>query len=117
MGRQLVVLKAGDGPEAARDRFAEYSRSSSYRLDLGIREIRMLGNRSYRRPFALDDAADLATLQKLCDKGLVDGLYSGRAWLTRAGQLARGLIVESRHVVEAPPPSAACKCRCHRTEE
>ena len=48
------------------------------------------------------EGVDLTTLQKLFEKGLVEGLPGQRPRLTEAGRLVRQLLVHSRHVEPNP---------------
>lgn len=86
-------------PAEARERFKQYTRSASFSLSLGIREIRILATRPWD-PDREWQSVDLQALQRLCDKGLVHTpeQQNVRPQPTEAGKLVRQLLVESGHV-------------------
>jgi hypothetical protein len=96
-----TLLEARRHPDAraARDRFAEATRSAAFQLQLGVREIRLLATRPWADAHWLR-TNDLAALQKLVDKGLLVHAQGKHPRLSEAGELTRRLLVLSRHIVE-----------------
>ena len=103
--QNIVLLQARQHPNAAaaRDKFAEATRTAAFSLQLGIREIRLMA----RQPWA--DAhwlasGELSAMQRLIDKGLLVHTQGENPRLSEAGELLRQLLVLSRHIVEPTAP-------------
>lgn len=87
--------------QQARDAFVQHSRSVAFSLSLGIQEIRLLA----ARPWDPDKSmarADLAVLQRLFNKGLLEAVAGQRPRLSEAGKLLRQLLVYSKHIEPNP---------------
>ena len=91
------------GDSQAQERFVESTRSSSFNLSLGIREIRMLHENDWRMMYGRLPH-ELATLQRLVDKGLVSHVEGENPRLSEAGRLVRELLILSKHIVPAEHP-------------
>ena len=94
-------------PATANRLFREYSRSSAFKLSLGIQEIRMLRYGHYVDGFAWSDhpvgtPSEHAALKRLLDKGLVQRKEGESPQLTPVGKLVLLLLGYSGHIV--PPP-------------
>lgn len=96
MADELQQRRTG-GAEQARLRFAEASRSASFNLSLGIREVRMIGNNDWRLVSSWMPQ-ELGTLQRLIDKGLVEHEEGQSPKLSEAGMLMRHMLILSGHL-------------------
>lgn len=87
----------------ARRIFREYTRSSAFKLSLGVQEIRMIRNGWYVNAWSFGPQ-EMAVMKRLMDKGLLIHERDGeQPKLTQAGKLVRILLHMSGHIV-APPP-------------
>jgi hypothetical protein len=84
--------------EPAEDRFTHYTRQATFCLKFGIREIRMLQQRPWHVCWAMTPT-QLATVQKLIDKGILDHEYGHPPQITKVGTKTRELLVLSKHIL------------------
>ncbi len=87
--------------EQARANLAHTTRSAAFNLSLGIQEIRMLAGRPWD-PDKSMARAELPVLQRLFNKGLLEGVAGQRPHLSEAGKLLRQLLVCSKHIEPNP---------------
>lgn len=83
--------------ETALANFRAATRSAAFTLQLGVREIRLLHERPWGQAWGMQ-GAELAALQKLLEKGLLEHTYGESPVLSEAGHLVRQLLYLSRHV-------------------
>ena len=82
--------------------FREYTRSTAFKLNLGIQEIRMI-KQGFNNAWAFT-AQDLAVMKRLMDKGLLIHERDGESpKLTQAGKLVQILLHISGHIVHPVP--------------
>lgn len=96
-GPTLTERRHSDAAGAKR-RFAEATRTATFSLALGIREIRMLQQQPWHDAWAMMPQ-ELGTLQKLIDKGLLEHTDGESPRLSKAGWLMRQLLIHSGHIV------------------
>jgi hypothetical protein len=102
MMNNAILHEPRPAPEAAdeaRTRFAEATRQASFSLQLGIREIRLLAARPWTTTRWLQPEYT-AGLQRLIEKGLLIHEIGAPPRLSEAGELARRMLVLSRHIVD-----------------
>lgn len=99
---QLTARRTGDEGKA-QERFSEATRSSSFSLGLGVREVRLIGENDFRK-IGNRPTTELAAYQKLVDKGLVTHVEGEDPELSEAGKLVRQLLVLSNHVLPTEKP-------------
>jgi hypothetical protein len=92
--------------DEALDRLAEATRSAAFSLQLGVREIRLLGEQPWAKTHWMQPS-EVTALQKLIDKGLLLHEQGHPPRLSEAGRLLRRLLVLSRHIVEPDGPEAS----------
>lgn len=79
------------------DRLKNYTRSASFSMQLGIREIRLLQAQPWNTSWGMQ-SVELAALHKLIDKGLLEHKVGETPRLTEAGKLMRQLLALSEHI-------------------
>lgn len=89
--------------EQAQERLRLYTRSACFKMDLGVREIRMLSALPWEQRWPLQ-ASEMHTFALLLEKGLLTHTYGQPPELSEAGRLVRQLLVESQHIVPPPTP-------------